>query len=230
MASRMGDTPHILYGVQDDYKRLYKSEPLAALRTDMTLQAGYGVLKAGMVLSKNLSAAGGKGKLLPYNPTSFTGTEDHPGRAYLVSSSGTTDKYVYVSMDDSYKFVVGDDVIINDNETSAENVGAITAIDRTTNTHMAKITFTSAIGGTAFTVARKAHIFVEAGTSGNNYSDAIAILEKTVDTGTGENSQGAVADVILGNVLLYEGMLTNIDAASKTDISATSIGQLLMIR
>jgi len=133
-------------------------------------------------------------------------------------------------MNDSYKFAVGDDVIINDDTTTAENVGAITAIDRTTYPNLAVITFTTAIGGTAFTTARKAHILVEAGTSGNLYSDAIAILEKTVDTGTGVNSQGANVDVILGNVLLYEGMLTNIDAASKTDLSATSIGQLLMIR
>jgi hypothetical protein len=226
----MGDIPHQLWGVQKDYKEIYKSDPMIALRTDRTIQAGYGVLDAGTILAENLSAAGNDGKLVPYNPTSFTGAEDHPGRAYLVTNSGTTDKFVYVTMDDSYKFAVGDDLIINDNTTSAENLGAITAIDRTSEPHRAKITATAAIGGTAFTVARKAYVCVEAGDNTNNYSDAVAILEKTVDTGTGENSQGAVADVIYGNCLLYEGLLTNLDSAAKTDLSASSKGQLLMIR
>lgn len=232
MVDRQGDAPHIVHGVQDDYRRLYKSNPEAALRTDMTLQSGYGLLKSGTVLAKNLSAgtAGGKGRLVPYNPTTFTGAENHPGRAYLVANSGTTDKFVYVTMDDSYKFKVGDDIIINDDTTAAENLGAITEIDRVSEPHRAKITFTAAIGGTAFTTARKANVFVEAGTSGNNYSDAIGILEKSVDTGVGANAAGANADIILGNVLLYEGMLVNLDAASKTDLSATSIGQFLMIR
>jgi hypothetical protein len=204
---------------------------MAALRTDVTIQAGYGLLKAGTILAKNLSAAGNKGKYVPYNPTTFTGAENHPGRAYLVSNSGTTDSFVYVSMNDSYKFAVGDDLIINDNTTAAENRGAITAIDRTTYPHMAKITFTTAIGGTAFTTARFAYVCVEAGDSSNNYYDAVGILEKSVETGTGSNAKGAVVDVIFGNALLYTGMLINLDAAALTDISGASVaGQYTMIR
>ena len=80
----------------------------------MTLQAGYGLLEQGTALAKNLSAGGNAGLLVPYNPTVFTGAENHPGRAYLVASTGTTDKFVYVTIDDSYKFKVGDDLIIND--------------------------------------------------------------------------------------------------------------------
>ncbi len=227
------DIPGVIRGVQDDYKVLYYSDPNAALVVPITLMAGYGLLKKGTVLAVNLSAltTGNKDKHVPYNPTTFTGSasENHPGRAYLVANTGTTDSFVYVNMDDSYKFKVGDDLIINDNVTSAENLGAITAIDRTTYGHMAKITFTTAIGGTAFTTARLAHVFVEAGTSGNNYSDAVGILEKSVDTGTGENAKGALASMIVSNCLLYEGMLTNIDSASKTDLSASSIGQFLKI-
>jgi len=223
------DYPQVVRGVQTDYKRLYYSDPVAALKVPITLQGGYGWLEQGTVISKNLSAAGGAGLYLPYNPTSFTGVENHPGRAYLVANSGTTDKYVYVSMADSYKFAVGDDVILNDNVTAAENKGVITAIDRTTYPHMAMITFTAAIGGTAFTTARFAHLFVEAGTSGNNYSDAVGILEKTVHCGIGANAKGAHATLIVGNALLYEGMLTNLDSASKTDLSASSFGQYLKL-
>lgn len=224
------DIPSIIRGQQDDYRRLYYSDPMAALKVPVTLQAGYGLLKLGTVLAKNVSLAGGKDLLVPYNPTVFTGVEKHPGRAYLVSDTGTTDKFVYVSMDDSYKFQVGDDLIINDDTTGAENLGAITAIDRTTYPHMAKITATTAIGGTAFTTARKAYVCVEAGESANNYSDAVGILEKSVDTGTGVNAKGALATLIIGNCVLYEGVLSLVDAAAKTDISAASFGQFMYIR
>jgi len=219
------DIATISYGSQHDYKRLYYSNPDAALKIPITLQAGYGKLEAGTAIAENKSAAGGDGKFVPYNPTTFTGAETHPGRAYLVANSGTTDTYVYVTMDDSYKFAVGDDLIINDNTTSAENLGAITAIDRTTYSHMAKITATSAIGGTAFTTARFAYVCVEAGDSSNNYSDCVGILEKTVDTGTGSTAKGALSTLILKNAVLYTGMLTNVDAAALTDISGAAVGQ-----
>ena len=224
------DIPQIVRGVQTDYKRLYFSNPQAALKVPITLMAGYGWIEQGSMLAKNLSAAGKAGMLLPYNPTAFTGAEVHPGRAYLVADSHATIPQPYVTMDDSYKFNVGDDLIINDDTTAKENLGAITAIDRTTEPHRAKITATTNIGSTAFTTARKAYIAVEAGGASNNYSDCVGILEKTVHTGVGVNAKGAVATLIWGNCVLYEGMLTNIDAAAKTDISASSFGQYLMIR
>lgn len=228
---RGGDIPHVLHGVQKDYKRLYYSEHLAALRVPVTIMAGYGELEQGTVLSKNLSAAaaGGPGKLLPYAPTTFPASIE-PARAYLVTNSGTTDKFVYVNMEDSYKFIVGCDVIINDDTTTAENLGAVTAIDRTSETHRAKITFTTAIGGTAFTAARKAYLMIEAGISANNFSDAVGILEKTVDTGVGVNAKGAAATLILGNCVLYTGGLTNLDAAAITDLSSVTFGQYTYIR
>jgi len=226
------DIPGLIYGQQKDYKKLYYSNPEAALTCPITLQAGYGLLEMGTALAKNISAltTGGKDKLVPYNPTTFTGVENHPGRAYLVANTGTTDKFVYVTMNDSYKFQVGDDVVLNDNTTSAENKGAITAIDRTSEPQRAKITFTAAIGGTAFTTARYAYLCVEAGVSSNNYSDCVGILQKSVDTGTGVNAKGAVAELIWGNCALYAGMLTNLDSAAQTDISASSFGQLILIR
>jgi len=228
----MPDIPSIIRGVQDDYRALYYSEHLAALKVPVTLQAGYGLLKIGTALAKNLSAltTGGKDKLVPYNPTTFTGAENHPGRAFLVAASGTATNLLYVTIEDSYKFLVGDDLIINDDVTAAENLGAITAIDRTTEAHRAKITTTSNVGGTSFTTARKAHVFAEAGISANNYSDGVGILEKSVDTGLGVNAKGAVATLILGNCVLYEGLLSNIDAAFKTDVSANSFGQYMYIR
>ena len=223
------DIPGVIHGVQDDYRRLFYSEHMAALRVPVTIQAGYGLIKSGTVMALNKSAAGNVAKLVPYAATTFPASVD-AARAYLVANSGTADKFVYVSMDDSYKFAVGDDVILNDNVTSAENKGAITAIDRTSENHRAKITFTAAIGGTAFTTARYAHLLVEAGDSSNNYSDAVGILEHSKDTGTGLNSAGAVASLVIGNCVLYDGDLFNMDAAAKTDLSATVFGQYLYIK
>ena len=54
------DTPHILYGAQQDYKKLYYSEELAALKVPITIQAGYGVLEMGTALALNASAAGSR--------------------------------------------------------------------------------------------------------------------------------------------------------------------------
>uniref|UniRef100_A0A6M3IF22 Uncharacterized protein n=1 Tax=viral metagenome TaxID=1070528 RepID=A0A6M3IF22_9ZZZZ len=217
MAGR--DTPSVIYGTQEDYKRLYYSDHMASRRVPVTVMAGYGVLKMGLAMALNGSAAGDDGKLMPYDPTAITGAEYAPGRAYLVQSSGTTATVLYVTMDDSYKFTVADDVYIADNTTTAENLGAITAIDRTTYTHMAAITVTTATGSDSFTTARFAYIAVE------GYATCVGILEKSVDTGTGVNAKGANAMLIRGNAVLYTGMLTNFDAAAIADLSARSWGQ-----
>ena len=224
-----GDTPHLVRGVQKDYKNIYFSRPEIALVVDVTLQAGYGLLDAGTVLAKNLSAAGNKNKYVPYNPTTWTGVENHPGRAFLVAEGTNATKLLYVTMDDSYKFAVGDDICIGDNTTADENLGAITAIDRTTYPHMAVITATTNIGSTAFTVARKAYVCVEAGAS-NGYSVAVAILAKSVDTGTGVNAQGAVSPIILSNAVLYSGMLTNLDSTAITALGVVSFGQYAVLK
>ncbi len=228
-----GDTPHILYGQQDNYKALFYSNEEAALTIPVSFQAGYGILKMGTAVAKNMSnlTTGGKDLMLPYAPTTFTGAEVDPARAYLVANTGTTDKYVYVTMADSYKFQVGDDLIINDNTTAREDLGAITAIDRTSELHRAKITATAAIGGAAFTTARDGYVIVQAASgNSNNYSDCVGILMKSIDTGEGENAQGADAELIIGNCVLYTGALTNFDDAAIADVSAGSFGRYSYIR
>jgi len=223
------DIPAVDYGNQWDYKKLYYSDHMAALRVPVTLQKGYDLVRAGTTLARNISAGGGLNLLVPYNPTIFPVSIDI-GRAYLITDSGALATTLYVTLEDSYKFMVGDDIIINDNSTAAENLGAITAIDRTTDSFRAAITVTIAVGATSFTTARRAHISVEAGNSSNNYSDCVGILEKTVNTGTGEKSKGAVSTLILGNCVLYEGLLTNLDAAAIVDLGASTFGQYVYIR
>jgi hypothetical protein len=217
-----GTTPYIVRGGQSDYKTLFYSNPEAALRIDIQLQAGYGDVKMGTAMSCNDSAAGNAGKYVPYDPhATVTGAEPGTGRAYLVQNTGTTSPVVYVTLDDSYKFKVADDLQIHDDTTAAENLGAITAIDRTTYSHMAAITATTNIGGTAFTTARFAYVYCEGAVT------ADGILEESVQTGTGVNAQGGQGSLIIKNALLYNGMLTNVDSNARTDLSASVVGLYL---
>jgi hypothetical protein len=230
-----GETPYLVRGDEQSYKRLFYSRPEQALMRDVTISAGYGVLKAGTPLAQNVSASGNVYEYVPYCPTTpASGDTTQKGNAFLVAdASGGSLTTVYVTMNDSYKFEVGDDIIIYDTSsktTSAENLGAITAIDRTTYQHMAKITFTSATSS-SFTVANSAAIHVECGAdSTNGYSDCAGILASTVDTGTGENAKGALAPMILSSAILYEGCCEGLDTAAKSDISASSNGNLLVIK
>lgn len=227
-----GETPYLVRGDEQSYKRLFYSRPEQALMRDVTLSAGYGVIKAGTPLAQNVSAAGNKYEYVPYCPTTpASGDTTQKGNAFLVQdASGTS---VYVTMNDSYKFEVGDDLIIYstaNKTTSVENLGAITAIDRMTYQHMSVITFIVTVSG-SFTTAQSAAIHVECGADNTNgYSDCAGILASTVDTGTGENAKGAVAPMILSSAILYEGCCEGLDAAAKTDISASSNGNLLVIK
>jgi hypothetical protein len=180
-------------------------------------------------LAKNLSAGGNAGLFVPYNPTTFNGGDPQPGKAFLVADSGTGGTDVYVTMQDSYKFVVGDDLIVNSTGESAQNLGAITAIDRTSETHRAKITVTETLSND-MKASEYAYVCVEAGNSSNNYSDAVGILMQDVETGTGAKAKGAFAPLILSNVLLYEGALFLFDAAAKTDLGASSFGEALLMK
>lgn len=224
-----GDSAHVVNGVQTDYKKVFYSDYEDALILPVTVQAGYGTLKAGTVMAENLSAAGNDGKVLPYNPTTYTGAEVHPGRAYLVGNLASGETSGEVTIDDSYKFAVGDDIIINSSEVAAANGGAIVSIDRTTYTNRAVIAFTTAITNGA-PIADDAYACVEAGDNSNGYSDAVGILAQTVETGTGVNSKGGNAGLIISNAILYEGMLTNLDAAAKTDLVTSSRGQYLIMK
>lgn len=231
------DIASIIRGGQMDYKRLFYSEPDRALTKEVTLAAGYGVIPAGTVLAKNLSAAGNKNKYVPLMPGIAANLPDAAdpnhqlAAAFLVADAATV--YLYVTMDDSYKFVVGDDIIILDDNTyaaSSENLGAIVSIDRTTYLHMALITVTDSISG-AFAVANNACIHVEAGAvSTNSYSVAVGVLMHTVNTGVGANAKGAVAPMILSNAMLYNGLLTNMIAQARTDLGASVDGQFLIMK
>lgn len=216
----VSDRPTIIRGSQEDLYALYHSDPNAALKVPVTISAGWGELKRGTALAVNNSGAGSgrHGQYQPYDPTAtITGAENAPGRAYLVQD-GAANTSVYVTLDDSYKFAVGDNLYVVDSGTAARDLGAITAIDRTTYTHMAVITVTNNVT-TSYTTAEFAYVV------NKGYDVCKGILEKTVDTGEGSDAKGALATMIIKNAIVHTGVLVNVDSAAKTDLSASESGQ-----
>jgi hypothetical protein len=221
---RGSDTPGIKYGIgKPDYRALFYSNPEAAIRLPVTISKGWGVLPEGSALSINASADGNVSKYLPYDPVaSITGKEVAPGRAYLIQD-GAASTAAYVTLADSYKFAVGDDVFAIDSDASAVDCGAITAIDRTTYPTMAVITVTNNVT-TGITVAKFGYLFTEGG------AVCKGILESAVDTGVGEDAADANASMVISNATFYTGCLRNIDAAGITDLSGTTVGQFTYIK
>jgi len=232
------DIASIIRGGQTDYKKLFYSEPDRALTKEVTLAAGYGLIPAGTVLAKNLSAAGNAYKYVPLMPgiaaaLPDAANPDHQLACAFALDATVTGVTIDVTMEDSYKFVVGDDIVILSDTTyaaSSENLGAIVTIDRTTYLHKAVITFTATISG-SFTAAQMACIHVEAGAvTTNSYSVAVGVLMHSINTGVGENAQGGVAPMILSNAMLYNALLTNMIAQARTDLGASVDGQFLIMK
>lgn len=210
-------------------KRLFHTRREVALIIDKTLQAGYGYLQAGTVMMANVSDAGGKGNLIPYVPVygSLTlGQMSALGVAALVqdAASGT----IKVSIDDSYKFQVGDDLYLENNAGEGPvKAAAITAIVRT-DSRWAEISTTAFSHGN-FTVAKAAYCYVQGGEA-DPYAAAAYILDQAVDTGWGESAKGALASVAISNAVLYKNSLINATTEALTALGAVSDGQFVILK
>lgn len=200
-------------------KPLFHSVRDIALILDKTIQAGYGYLEAGTVMAINLStgSGGGYGQLIPFVPLSgdvVLGADSAKGVAPVVMDSITN--HVYVSLNDAYKYKVGDFLYAdNDSDDGPISGGVISAIDVTTSTLMADITV-AALTATNVTVVKKSYAYVMGGASGNN--EAAYILDKDVDTGVGSEALGALSSVVVSNAILYKNSLINMTAAAITDL------------
>jgi len=218
------DTPGVWRGAQKDYKRLFYSLPDIALIVPVTLQKGYGKLEAGTVMSLNLSdGSTNENKAVPYNPAALAGAYD-PGRAYLAADGAASAVAVLKTVEDCYKFAVGDNLIAMDSDGAAVDMGAITAINYSTKTITATANMTTAI-----TVGNNGFVTVLNGAAAGT-SDAVGILYTTRNTGEGEDAADAQGALIVGNAVLYKGCLVLYDAAAKTDLSTTDIGQYTILK
>lgn len=226
-----GSTPQIVRnGEGPGYKRLFYSVRDIALIKDKTFAPGYGVLKAGTVVSENTSANGNKGLLVPYVPVygnqiATLNNNAAIGIAAMVAngSSGS----VFVSIADSYKFVIGDQIYFqNTAGDGLVDCGAITNITRT-DPIMATITCSAYSAGNA-TLAKHAYIYVVSGST--PFSIAKYILDKDIDTGTGEDAVGGLGSVILSNAMLYTASLINCTAEARTSLGAITDGQHTILK
>lgn len=219
--------------MQRGVKLIYHSDPQYALLLGKNFAPGYGALSAGTVMAVNTSAAGNTGKVVPYVKTPTAAVQDDVAKTYAVSDVANAATTIKVALKDSFRFIVGDDLMLCNYSSGAavyHNGGAITAIDRTTTPGVATITFTTAVAVATFTVANAAACYVEAGTSGK-YCKAKYILDMDIDTG--EDSTGltdALGSVIVHNAILNKPLLTNYDSAAETDLGSVTDAAFVILK
>lgn len=213
--NRSGQTPGI--------KPLFHSVRDIALIIDKTCKAGYGYLRAGTIMCINTADE----DLVPY-PEADEDVNVGNAKAYLTVDSGSANATVEVTNEESYKFAVGDSLIINDDTTTAEDLGAIVSIVPGTN-GIAVITVTDDIGATSFTTARDAYVTCKSDTSAG-FTKAAYILDQDVNTGIGEDALGAITSVVISNAVLYSASMVNSDSAARTDLGTVSDGRFLILK
>lgn len=218
----LGQTPYVFRGGQEDLKRLFYSDPDKAFARAITIPAGYGIIKAGAVMGIITESTNRVGQHVPYTGLDAAGNVAAAitnlfGAAFLTTNptTGTTGQ---VTMADSYKFAVGDHLVAGDSDLSNTDLGAITAIDRTTYTHVAEITVTNSFDSE--TMAKGAVITIQSAT-GSPYVCATGILKAAVDTGTGENAKGGQGVLIISNAMLYQDSLYNWNSDVVTDLGGS---------
>jgi len=231
----LGDTPYVDYGMQQDLRRLFYSEYDRAMTKAISLPAGYGIVPMGTVIAAVSEAAGGRAELyVPYvKERPILGDAEAFGAAYLLED-GAADENIVVTMEDSYKFAVGDHLAIADNTnyasagTSAKDLGAIVSIDRTTYPHKAVIVVTNTVT-TNYTVARGAWVYIQT-TTATPFTKAAGILVGGVDTGTGVGSKGGMGVMLLSNAMLYVAMVRNYNSDVATDLGTVTDGRFLIVK
>jgi len=215
---------------------LYWSKPENAVLIPKTIAPGYGVLRAGTIMAK-ITTATRKDMLVPYVPSTDP-TRTDPGallgKSMLVVDYASAATVCYVTIQDSYKFTVGDDLMLMRNNAASPEYhagGAISAIDLTTDPSRAKITFTTGVANANFTVANKVCAYVASGTS-TKFNLGVYVLDQDVNTGVGADAVGAGASVIMGNAALMLPVVTagNYDAQAKTDLGAVEDGVILYLK
>ena len=228
----LGDTPYAFRGGQDDGRRVLKSRQENAIIKSITIPAGFGIIPSGQVMGIITESTNRKGQYVPRVPkTPSAGLTNAAGVTYLTADADAAATTLQVVLGESYRFAVGDHLAIADSSTydaSAEDLGAITAIDRTTYSHIAVITVTNAISA-GFTVAAGAFIWIQTKTTAR-HDQAQGILLGAVDTGEGENAKGGDGALCVGNAELYEGSLYQYDSDAETDLSSTDLGDTIYLK
>jgi len=225
----LGDTPYMVRGGQEDYKRVFYSDQNRALTKPISILPGYGVLPGGTVMG--IVTEGRVGYYVPYaaegpNTPGAGFQKAWPGITY-VTLDLTTDKVCQIMLADSYRFAVDDHVAATDTDDTETDAGAITAIDRTTYSHIAVLTSTNNFA--AATVAKGGNVYIQTA-AGDPFTKAQGILFSAVDTGYGEKAKGAQATLVLSNAILYKAALLGYNSDVKTDLGNTEDGKYVILK
>ena len=227
-----GDKPYIARGAQIDPKRVFFfGDPTRSLSMDIDIAPGYGYLPPGTVLAEITSEATRKKIWIPYAKENPAADVVNFFGAFLLANGSAADTDLEVTLEDSYKFRVGDHVAVADNDTngaSAVDCGAISAIDRTTYPNKAILTIPETVT-TAITTAANGAVYIQTSAAAP-FTKAAGFLFGGVDTGTGENSIGAQGVVLLSHAMLYKGTLTNYDSEAMADLGASENGQYVILK
>lgn len=115
---------------------------------------------------------------------------------------------------------------------AAEDLGAITAIDRTArNSTLAKITFTTGVTTAAnFTAIYSGCVYCKGGDSSTPFTKAEYILDKDIDTGVDVLAKGAITSVVVSNAVLYKANLVGYDSAAATDLGTSEDGRFVILK
>lgn len=218
----LGQTPYVFKGGQEDLKRLFYSDPDKAFARAITIPAGYGIVKAGAVMGIITESTNRVGQFVPYTGLGAAGNvaagiPNLFGAAYLTADPGTGTEG-QVTLEDSYKFAVGDHLVAGDSDLANTDLGAITAIDRTTYSHIAAITVSNAFGSE--TMAKGAVIAIQSAAA-DPWVAGVGILKAAVDTGIGENAKGGQGVIVISNAMMYSASLYNWNADVVTDIGGS---------
>ena len=240
--STFGSVPQINRAPEVPGSRaLFHSLREQALIIDKTVKAGYGVLKAGTLMAINTGETDGTdyGKLIPY-PELLATVNACNGKSYLVADGANGSAIVYTTISDSYRFALGDHLIIDcDQAVNAQDLGEITAIDRTdANSTRAKITATTNLSdsGGDFTTTNSVCVYCQGGDTSAPFTKAVYVLDQDIDTGEGydttyqQSPKGAISSVVVSNAILYKSVILNYDAAALTDLGGTVDGRLLILK
>jgi hypothetical protein len=231
-----GDTPHILRGGQVDRRSIFGPCNLdAILQVPVTIPPGFGWIPAGTVMGKVSAEATNTraGQYVPYTPQDAAGglaaaLDTLFGAAYLLADPSGTATTLEVTMEDSYKFVVGDHVAVLDSNTAAIDCANITQIDRTTYKDKAVLTIAQ-VDLSACDSANGACVVHQTDTS-SPYQTAVGILVGGVETGVGADAKGGQGVIVFSNAILNVGALYNLDSGAITDLGAVQSGNWLILK
>jgi len=217
-------------------KALFHSRREQALIMDKSCMPGYGVLKAGTLMTTALTSK----QIVPYAAVAATQPE---GKSFLAISQVNGSSNMYVPNSDYPKWKAAlnaaEHVIIMADAIAAQDLGAITAVTYDSQPGLTLVVGTANTSVAAFTLANKACIYVQTDTALEGsapFMKAVYVLDQDVDTGgtlvdDPTKVSGVVpVSVVVSNAILYKTAIPNYDAAALTDLGGVADARFLILK